>query len=307
MKITYVFSSVALFVSLLGGCAAPQPYVSESRLNRGLVIVLPGIEGRSVLNEEICRGLNAGGVDGAIELYDWNTGVPFAFIWNLWSSDRNHDKAAELAERIARYQFNYPGRPVVLVGQSGGAAVATWTCEAMRWGRKVDGAVMLAASLSPGYRLTTALDSTKRGIVNFYSSRDVLLLWAGTSIYGTMDGKHSTSAGNVGFSVPTGKLRTKEYDRLFQVPWRSEMASTGNLGMHLTSGTASFVARYVAPIVRAGRWNRQIIENVTQPPKKPANPVKPAAPVRPAVPARSIMTPSRRAPTISRPAPTKAR
>ena len=35
MKITYVFSSVALFVSLLGGCAAPQPYVSESRLNRG--------------------------------------------------------------------------------------------------------------------------------------------------------------------------------------------------------------------------------------------------------------------------------
>ena len=289
MKQACVLSSVVLFVSLLGGCAAPQPYVNETRLNRGLVIVLTGIEGRSVFNEEICRGLDVGGVDGAIELYDWTTGVPLGFVLNLWSSDRNHDRAADLAERVARYQFNYPGRPVVLVGQSGGAAVATWTCEAMRWGRKVDGVVMLAAALSPGYRLTTALDSTTRGIVNFYSSRDVLLLWAGTSIYGTMDGKHSTSAGNVGFSVPTGELRTKEYDKLFQVPWRSEMARTGHLGMHLTSGTASFVARYVAPLVRAKRWNRQVVENIMKDEKKPAPVGATAAP-----------------PTISRPAPTKA-
>ncbi|MDP6636807.1 MAG: hypothetical protein QGG42_18050 [Phycisphaerae bacterium] len=256
--------------SFLGGCAAaPQPYVSESRLNRGLVVVLPGIEGRSVFNEEICRGLNAGGVGSAIELYDWTSGVPLGFIWNLWSSRQNHKQAAHLAERIARYQFNYPGRPVVLVGQSGGSAIATWTCEAMRWGRKVDGVVMLAAAMSPGYRLTTALDSTRRGIVNFYSSRDVLLLWAGTKVYGTMDGKHSTSAGNVGFSVPTGKLRSKEYDRLFQVPWRSEMARTGNLGMHLTSGTASFVARYVAPLVRTQQWDHRLIENITQGKKQP--------------------------------------
>ena len=297
MKRFYVLSIAGLFVSLLGGCAAPQPYVDEYRLNKGLVIVLPGIEGRSVLNEEICRGLDAGGVDGAIELYDWTTGVPLGFIVNLWSSNRNHDKAADLAERIAQYQFNYPGRPVVLVGQSGGAAIATWTCEAMRWGRKVDGVVMLAAALSPGYRLTTAIDSTKRGIVNFYSTRDVLLLWAGTNIYGTMDGKHSTSAGNVGFSVPTGKLRTKEYDRLFQVPWRSEMASTGNLGMHLTSGTASFVARYVAPIVRSRQWSQRGIDGITQGQKKPAAQPTGAPPPVSSGPIR----------TISRPAPTIAR
>jgi hypothetical protein len=84
-----------------------------------------------------------------------------------------------------------------------------------------------------------------------------------------MDGKHSTSAGNVGFSVPTGKLRSKEYDRLFQVPWRSEMARTGNLGMHLTSGTASFVARYVAPLVRTQQWDHRLIENITQGKKQP--------------------------------------
>jgi len=301
MKRIYVLSSAVLLVSMLSGCADPQTYVTESRLNRGLVVVLPGIEGRSVLNEEICRGLDAGGVDCAIELYDWTSGVPLGFIVNLWSSRRNHDRAEDLAERIALYQFNYPDRPVVLVGQSGGAAVATWTCEAMRWGRKVDGVIMLAASLSPGYRLATALESTKRGIVNFYSSRDVLLLWAGTSITGTMDGKHSTSAGNVGFSVPAGKLYTRQYEKLFQVPWRSDMASTGNLGMHMTSGAASFVARYAAPLVRAKQWNRRVIRSVTQPRKAPATPPSPPAP---SGPVRTIMSPRRReAAAISRPAP----
>ena len=268
MKLTRVPGIVSLFVIFLGGCAAPaELYVSESRLARGLVIVLPGIEGRSLFNEEICHGLNVGGVHCAIELYDWTSGVPLAFIWDLWSTQRNHRQAANIAERIARYQFNHPGRPVVLIGQSGGSAIAAWACEALRWGRKVDGVIMLAAALSPGYRLTTALNGTSRGIVNFYSPRDVLLLWAGTKITGTMDGKHSTSAGNVGFFVPPGKLRPIEYDKLYQVRWRSEMARTGNVGMHLTSGTAGFVARYVAPLVKAGQWDRRIVEGIIQPPK----------------------------------------
>lgn len=286
MKLMRVLGIVSFSVIFLGGCTGPfQRYVSESRLERGLVIVLPGIEGRSPFNEAICRGLDAGGVDSAIELYDWTSGVPFNFIWNLWSSRRNHQQAANVAERIARYQLNYPGRPVVLVGQSGGCAIAAWACESMRWGRKVDGVIMLAAALSPGYKLTTALNGASRGIVNFYSSRDVLLLWAGTKIYGTMDGRHSISAGNVGFSVPRGKRRREEYDKLYQVPWRSEMARTGHVGMHLTSGTASFVARYVAPLVKAEQWNRRIVKGIIEPKESP---------------------PKRPAPAVSRPVRTKA-
>jgi pimeloyl-ACP methyl ester carboxylesterase len=292
MKLPQILGIAGLLTIFIGGCAAPaQPYVTKLRLDRGLVIVLPGIEGRSVFNEEICRGLDLGGVDSAIELYDWTSGVPLGFIWNLWSNERNHRQAANISERIARYQTNYPGRPVVLVGQSGGGAVAAWTCEAMRWGRKVDGVIMLAAALSPGYRLTTALDSTNRGIVNFYSSRDVLLLWAGTKIYGTMDGKHSASAGKVGFSVPPGKLRPREYDKLYQVPWRSEMAQSGHLGMHLTSGMSGFVARYVAPLVKAGQWDQTIVDGIIEGKKTP--------------PAK--LTPKSQAFAVSRPVQTKAR
>ena len=98
MKLMRILGVVSVFVIFLGGCAGPaQPYVTEARLARGLVIVLPGIEGRSVFNEEICRGLDLGGVDGAIELYDWTSGVPFGFVVNLWSSRRNHQEAANIA------------------------------------------------------------------------------------------------------------------------------------------------------------------------------------------------------------------
>jgi len=268
--------SVLLFLAFLVGCAAPQPYVTKVRLNRGLVVVLTGIEGRSRFNEAICDGLDAGGVDYAIELRDWTTGVPLGFALNLWSIERNRKQASDLAERITRYQLNYPRRPVVLVGQSGGSAIAAWACEAMKWDRKVDGVVMLAAALSPDYFLTTALGSTRRGIVNFYSPLDVLMLWAGTTVSRTMDGKHSSSAGCVGFEVPPPKSMPEEYNRLFQVQWRRDMSDTGHIGMHVTSGTASFVATYVAPLVRSPRWDKDLMDRVTRR-------VKPAVSTRPAL------------------------
>ncbi|MDP7637387.1 MAG: hypothetical protein QF577_07550 [Phycisphaerae bacterium] len=256
----------ALAVSLvsLAGCGNSQPYVSELRLQRGLVIVLPGIEGRSLFNKAICRGLDEGGVDWAIELYDWTSHVPLAFLINLRSEHRNRGRAAEIAERIVRYQRNYPDRPIVLVGQSGGGAIAAWTCEAMPSGRKVDGVIILAATLSPEYPLATSLGNCRRGIVNFYSFGDVVLLWAGTIISGTMDGEHTSSAGRVGFTVPHPEARPAEYNRLFQVPWHKEMARRGNLGGHLTSGAAEFVAAYVSPLVLAPRWDTGVIAEVLE-------------------------------------------
>jgi len=267
----HLAGSVLLSLAFLAGCGAPQPYVTKDRLKRGLVVVLPGIEGRSPFNEAICQGLDEGGVDYAIELRDWTMGVPLGFALNLWSIERNRKQASDLAERITRYQFNYPGRPVVLVGQSGGSAIAAWACEAMKWDRKVDGVVMLAAALSLDYHLTTALGSTRRGIVSFYSGRDVLLLWAGTTVYRTMDGKHTSAAGCVGFTVPPPKSKPEEYNKLFQVPWRPEMADTGHIGMHLTSGTAMFVATYVAPLVKAPRWDGEVIDRVMRRLKPPTS------------------------------------
>ncbi|HUU23729.1 MAG TPA: alpha/beta hydrolase [Phycisphaerae bacterium] len=243
---------------LLAGCGAPQPYVTADRLERGLVVVLPGVEGRGRFNEAICDGLNDGGVNWAIELYDWTVwGGP---LYNLRNRSGNRQKADDLADRIARYREQCPGRPVVLLGQSGGGALAVWTTEALGPGVEVDGVILLAAALSPRYTLDAALRRSRRGILSFYSERDWVLL--GTAIAGTMDGDFAASAGRTGFEVPGGDDPPETYRKLFQVAWNQKMSETGHYGLHITSGASEFVSAYVAPFIRSAVWREELVAKV---------------------------------------------
>jgi hypothetical protein len=262
--------AVSLLSAATGCISSSQPYLTSDRMERGLVIVLPGVEGRSPLNEAICRGLNDGGVNWAIELYDWTAPVPLIGLtmgplYNQEAEGRNQNKADELAGRIKRYQFAYPHRPVVLVGQSGGGAIAVWAARALSGGHKVDGVILMAASLSPGYPLSRALNNSDRGIVNFYSARDWFLLGVGTTITGTMDGEHESSAGKVGFLPPSGR-KPKEYSKLFQIPWTEKMGETGNSGGHMSSGATEFVSTYVAPLVLSPVWDDRLISQIVDAP-----------------------------------------
>ncbi len=234
-----------------------QPYMAPDRIDKGLVIVLPGIEGRSPLNEDICRGLSDGGVDCAIELMDWTSWA--GPLYDQRAQDRNRRKASEIAALILNYKQTHPGTPVTLVGQSGGGAMAIWTAEALPPDCMVDGIILLAASLSPNYDLELALVKTRRGIVSFHSSKDWLLLGFGTTVVGTMDGEHSSSAGKVGFEIP---LAVPAYKKLYQIPWSQEMASTGYTGRHMNSGAKEFVVEYVVPFVRAPKWNQAMVDHV---------------------------------------------
>jgi len=251
-----------LSLAAAGGCGNPQPFVTPERLDRGLVLVLTGIEGRSPKNRDIRLGLNDGGVNAAIEVVDWTAGVPGAYLMNLWARERNRTKAEEIVDRIVRYQMACPGRPVVLVGHSGGAGIAAWVSEFMPPGRQVDGIIFLAAALSRDYPLEMALMNSRRGIVNFHSLRDWVFLGAGTLVTRTMDGKHGQAAGRVGFDTPAATTRPKNYAKLFQIKWSRTMAKTGHYGGHLSSSARGFVGRYVAPLVRAQRWDAQTVEAV---------------------------------------------
>jgi pimeloyl-ACP methyl ester carboxylesterase len=263
---------------LAGGCASgkyvksdDQPYLTPERTERGWVLVFTGIEGRSGFNEGIVDGLDKGGVNYAIEIVDWTPSG--SAIFNLEAQGRNRRTAGEWAERITEYQMTYPGRPVILVGQSGGGAMVAWVAEAMQGrGQKVRGVVMLAATLSSGYDLDTALAASQQGIVNFYSDRDVFSL--GTYVFRTMDGQFGRVAGRTGFDVPT---KGGAYERLYQVPWTPEMGQgTGNVGLHMTSGSKDFVARYVAPLVRAAHWDQNFVGQLVHGSmsKEPGEPVQ---------------------------------
>ena len=255
---------IVILVSAAGwtGCGPAQPYLTADRVERGLVLVLTGIEGRSRFNEEICRGLSDGGVNWAIELVDWTTPVPGMFLLDLWSEVRNRRKARQIVDRIARYHMAYPSRPVRIVAQSGGGAIAVWIAEAMGPKERLDGIVLMAATLSPEYPLHTALTRSRCGIVNFHSQKDWLFLGAGTTLYGTMDGKHTSSAGRVGFTVPSEAARAGPYSKLYQVAWDKQMGRAGHGGGHLSSGAREFVVRYVAPLILSVDWSESLVRAV---------------------------------------------
>ncbi len=237
----FIISITAL--ALGGGCYS-QPYVTPERMDKGLVFVLCGIEGRSLLNEAICKGLDEGGIDYAIRLEDWT--APLGPLFNLRNESGNRKKAEGIARQIVQYRYDYPGRPVVLLGQSGGAAIAAWTAEVLPAGKDVEGIVMLVPSLSRGYMLDWALKKSKGGIVSFYSQQDWLLL--GTTISGTMDGRFTVSAGRAGFEIPKASDPII-YEKLNQIVWDESVAWSGYTGGHFSSGAHVFIAEFVAPVV----------------------------------------------------------
>jgi pimeloyl-ACP methyl ester carboxylesterase len=227
---------------------------SAARWSKGYVIILPGIEGRSYLNENIAFGLNDGGVPGAVEIYDWTVGGSFTWLLNLRWSDHNNKEAAKIADMIKDYQDKFPGRPVCLIGYSGGGGVAVLTLEHLPPERKVDSAILLAPALAPDYDLRRALTRTRSGIWNYYSKYDVGFLQVGTSTFGTIEGKHARAAGAVGFVKPWGMNRAGHelYDRMLkQQEFTPQMADAGHYGLHTTWAKRAFVSRWLAPIVRA--------------------------------------------------------
>lgn len=251
-----------LLFSLVPGCADPPKRLrAAARYRRGLVLVLPGIEGRSVLNRNLAVGLDQGGVTSAIEIADWTVGVPGVYLPNLLDLERNRRAAARLAARIEAYRREYPGRPVHLVGHSGGGGIAVLTLEALPEDGSIEMALLLAPAVSPDYDLSAALRRTRRGLCNFYSARDVTLLKVGTTIFGSIDRVHGTAAGAAGFKPPPGLTdagRELYAARLRQVEWTPRLRRYGADGTHVGWVTRRFARTFLAPLIQRNEARRGV-------------------------------------------------
>ena len=226
---------------------------TPDRLDRGLVLVLPGIEGESGINHGIVRGLADGGVKTAIEIFDWTTGLFLLSPYHLRSWRRNIAQAQRLACRIAEYRRAYPGRPVYLVGHSGGAALSLPTIERLPPDVKVTGAVLLQPAISPGYDLSAALAKTELGIWSFDSRFDLFFLGLMTCILGTVDGRYGPAAGLTGFRRPPQLSAEGQrlYDtRLHQTPFRWRMCMPSTLAGTWAQLTACLLQSTIAPLLR---------------------------------------------------------
>lgn len=236
----------------LEGCSVADLSTTE-RMNRGVVIILPGIEGRSFWNVELARGLDEGGVRAAIEIFDWGTDVPGGMFINLTDYERNRAMAGRLHDRILSYEADHPHRPIHLVGHSGGAGVAVMAAEQLPENRRISSLILLAAALSPTYDLLPAMRRTRYGVFNYYSGLDAVFLRAGTTVAGTIDRSFGQAAGATGFEVPLTLASDGEWAlyraKLHQIRWEPGMQLHGHFGGHMDWTNRAFVKEYLAPLI----------------------------------------------------------
>ncbi len=230
------------------GCNGNGDFLTEDRLAAGLVIILPGIEGQSELNENIRRGLAAGGVRRAMPIHSWGRPIPLAGVLiNQVDFLGNRLSGIGVAGMIKNYQDSHPGKSVYVVGHSGGGGVAVFTAEALPEDRKIDGLILLSASISSAYNLKKAASRCTKGIVNFYNPGDAGLLGIGTTVLGTVDGTHGPSAGLIGFD----KAGEEGHENVYEVKL-SGLDAGGD--PHASTTQVDFVSLNVAPWVLAEEW-----------------------------------------------------
>jgi pimeloyl-ACP methyl ester carboxylesterase len=249
-------SMLGVFLAPLGGIAANfhRPLSCPTRLEHGLVIILPGIEGCSSVNDSIARGLVAGRLSHAIQIIDWRRFRP----WNplhlaMWR--HNHTQAREVADLIMTYQRDFPGQPVHLIGHSAGAGMALFVLEHLKEDQAVTSVTLLSAAVSRRFDVERLLNRTTAGIWNFYSPLDIPTVGIGTLLFGTMDRRHAVSAGAMGFltqnsnSISSQNLQ-QQRPLLTQIPYQKAMARSWNFGGHFGATNAVFIRDNIVPICR---------------------------------------------------------
>jgi pimeloyl-ACP methyl ester carboxylesterase len=174
------------------------------------------------------------------------------FGYHLRAWRRNQRAAQAIARKIMDYQAAYPGRPVYLIGHSGGGAMALLATALLPPENRITGIILLAPAISPRFDLLPALGRTERGIWHFSSPLDCFFLGVGTVLLGTLDGRHTIAAGACGFGLPptlTERQQDLYASQLHCRPYRLSMTSGFNLGGHFGCTNRVFVSEWIAPII----------------------------------------------------------
>jgi pimeloyl-ACP methyl ester carboxylesterase len=248
-----VFMSLGLAALAYGGAAtrpAPEEILRARITAKGpLLLHLPGIGGPRWSDRRMLAGLRDGGVQANFVIYDWTEHDPG--IDALQGYARNHREAKKIADLIAAHAAADPDSPIYLTAHSGGCALAVWALEKLPEPVKVQTVLLIAPALSPGYDLTAALRHVEGKTFVFCSTLDVVVLYSGTKLFGTMDGVRSPAAGFAGFVQPPS-ADPLTYQKLVQFQYRKEWARYFDFGDHIGAMSRPFAKAVLAPLIDPG-------------------------------------------------------
>jgi pimeloyl-ACP methyl ester carboxylesterase len=241
------FLPTSLLVPLLFVCLAAAP-ARDTPAPKPLdhVIHLPGIAGEQHLDRQFLRGLREGGYAGTLEIFDWPGDDPG--LNALFARKRNDREADKLAKKLKQMREEEPEAKIRLIAHSGGAGIATWALERLPDDVQIDQLVFVAPALSQRYDLSKALRRVNGKAYAFTSENDVIVLGAGTRMFGTIDGVKEDASGLRGFTMPDG-ADPKQYAKLVELPYRSEWMRHDNIGDHIGAMGRTFAAKVIAPML----------------------------------------------------------
>ena len=232
------FAALFFLTANLGAADRVKPFIFH----------LPGIGGHRRIDDFLTAGIQLGGLDSTVEIYDWtgnNPGLPA-----LTALDHNRHEAQIVADHLTEIYRAHPDRRIILTSHSGGAAIATWALEKLPDDVHVDTFVMIAAALSPQYDLSAALHHVSGKAYSFSSGIDPIL-GIGTRNFGTMDRVYTDAAGRVGFTMPPAG-DAQQYAKLINIPYNTIWMRFGNAGEHIGAMMQPFAQNIISPLLLTG-------------------------------------------------------
>lgn len=244
---------IAMLLGSATGCSDIVKFAVDKTQPRGVqqqgVVYYIGGAGPvgNIGSFDVPRGMRDAGFRGLVEVVPWQSWTHAGDQLNI---SRNRAKAAELADQIQRFRRRHPDAPIHIIALSAGTGIATFALEYLPESFKVDNIIYLGCSMSSGHDMTRALRRVQGKLYVLYSRSDVILsnlVW----YTGTVDRKESRDgiAGLEGFhriSSPYPDTE-KQYQKLVNVPYRSDFRDGGYDGGHVSATTKTFVQYYLAP------------------------------------------------------------
>ncbi|MHC4986268.1 MAG: alpha/beta fold hydrolase [Planctomycetota bacterium] len=249
MRNTSISVLTLVLIGALGCVDINEADTTPAMMDRGMVYILPGIQGVDCHYFNIRQGLRGAGLKCAIMIHPWGSQIPgIGMAINQTNTMADRDWGRKIAQDVAAYQRAHPDKRIYIIGQSGGGGVAVFAAEALAsipGAKPIEGLVLLDASISANCELAPALSMCNHGIVNYYNLSDVALLQTGTALFGNVDGGHGDSAGQTGFSG--------HFEGLYEVQVKEDMVEP-LADPHFADTGVAFTTRYIAPWILEKRW-----------------------------------------------------
>jgi len=249
--------AIALGVALppLTGCGPVYKFIVERQPvgnpDLGITYYLGGAGPLgNVGSFDVPGGLRDSAYRGRVEVFTWQSWTHAGDQINLSS---NREKAAQLRDHIRHYRKAHPDREINIIALSAGAGIAVFALEYLPEDIGINHCFLLGCSLSSKYDMTRALKRIKGKAYVLYSPHDRMLknvVW----YTGTIDRSAGDQgiAGLEGFWMPASPRPDTllQYQKVCNIGYRSEFASTGHKAGHIGATARLFVRRYIGPAIQ---------------------------------------------------------